>query len=107
EETLGYRRDGGHTARKDVGRSSTLQRRQVGFQPRSRWVGNTGVLIAFVLPQFLLYIGRCGKNRNNDSASGRIGLLSGMNGRSSESFFFLTALRATGRSALCHLVFYS
>ena len=88
-EKGGNRGDSGHAGGEREGAAARLDGGEVGFERRPRRVLRPRVLVAFVLAKRVLDVGRGLKDRRDDGAGRRVGLLSGMNAQRREMHVFV------------------
>ncbi len=77
--------DGSHAAGEDARRDSTFEGSEILFQTRARRIRNPRVLVAFVLPNLLLDVGRGRMNGGRNRAAFEVRLLPDVNGASSKT----------------------
>lgn len=72
--------DGSHARSEGQAVPSALKGGDVLLKSSPRGIGDSGVLVPFVLPDLLLNVRRCEVHRHHDRPRGRIGLLACMDG---------------------------
>src|SRR6266436_6678976 len=77
--------DGRHAAGKDSRGNSTFKRREIPLQSVAGWIGDAGILVAAVLAEFVLDVGRSGVDGDGYGAGGWIRLLAIVDGASGKT----------------------
>ncbi len=77
--------DGSHAAGEGAGGDSAFERCEVLLQPSAGGIGNAGVLVSFILAQFLLDVSGRRMDGDGDRAGFGVRLLAGMDGASGET----------------------